>query len=335
MTPRVSIVVPVYNVEPYVRPCLESVLGQTLGEIEVLCVNDGSTDGSRAAVLDLVARDSRVRLVDLPMNQGLSAARNAGVALATGEFLAFVDSDDLVDSRLCERAYAAAQASSADLLIYDFAAFLDGGTPEAARSEPSTLSGTDPGDTKHLLARKAFVWTKLVRTAHFRTLGLEFPVGLMYEDIPVHWQLLTRTARRAILPERLYFYRQRAGAITYGKDLRRADEILVYDQVSAYLDSAGLWSDYGGVLEQQRARAFRVVYESVAPPHRAAVAEMIRHRMPERSWRMVIDPTVAGWRTALFFRALRGDPLAGAALAAWLAARGVWQRRRRRVRAPR
>src|SRR5215210_3415529 len=93
--PRVSVVVPIYNVEPYLEECLESLAGQTMGDLEVVMVDDGSTDRSPAIAEAFAARDLRFKLVSQP-NGGLSKARNTGIGHATGEFLAFVDADDVV-----------------------------------------------------------------------------------------------------------------------------------------------------------------------------------------------------------------------------------------------
>src|SRR3954469_20095634 len=93
--PRISVVVPMYNVESFLAPCLDSLLAQTLDDLEVLMVDDGSTDGSTAIAEDYARRDDRFRLI-VQENGGLSKARNTGIDAATGEFLAFLDSDDLL-----------------------------------------------------------------------------------------------------------------------------------------------------------------------------------------------------------------------------------------------
>ncbi|AQP45765.1 glycosyltransferase family 2 protein [Tessaracoccus flavus] len=115
-TPAISVIVPVYNVAPYLTQCLDSVLAQTFGDFELLLVDDGSTDGSSALCDAYAARDDRVRVVHQP-NAGLSAARNAGLKLALGEFITFLDGDDWFDAATLAVARQTALASGADVVL--------------------------------------------------------------------------------------------------------------------------------------------------------------------------------------------------------------------------
>ena len=114
---RISIVIPVYNVEVYLRQCLDSVVNQTLRDIEIICVDDGSTDGSAAILQEYSAKDNRVKVL-LHEHTNAGAARNAGMAIATGEYLGFVDSDDWCDLTLFEKAYGKAKADDADVVLW-------------------------------------------------------------------------------------------------------------------------------------------------------------------------------------------------------------------------
>ena len=113
---RVSVVVPVYNVAPYLRQCLDSLVGQTLKDIEIICVDDGSTDGSGAILDEYAAKDGRVRVVH-QANAGAGAARNVGLDLATGEYLFFCDPDDWCARRMLARMFRQAQNVRADVLL--------------------------------------------------------------------------------------------------------------------------------------------------------------------------------------------------------------------------
>lgn len=107
--PKVSVIIPVYNTEKYISQCLDSVCGQTLKDIEIICINDCSTDSSFKIVQDFAQKDSRIRLIDFPENKGAAAARNAGIEAATGEYIGFVDSDDFVDLDFYEKLYTKAK----------------------------------------------------------------------------------------------------------------------------------------------------------------------------------------------------------------------------------
>ena len=108
MEPKVSIIIPVYNVEPFLARCLDSVVGQTLRGIEIICVDDGSPDRSIDILNRYAAQDDRIRVISQE-NRGLGGARNRGFDAATGEFILFVDSDDWIDPAYCERLYEAAR----------------------------------------------------------------------------------------------------------------------------------------------------------------------------------------------------------------------------------
>ena len=115
--PLVSVIVPNYNVERYVRKCLDSLRGQTLREIEVICIDDGSTDESGRIVDEYAKEDERLRVIHTE-NRGLSAARNRGIDEARADWLMFVDSDDWVDPDFCKVPYEAAIENQADLVIF-------------------------------------------------------------------------------------------------------------------------------------------------------------------------------------------------------------------------
>lgn len=118
-TPKVSIIVPVYNVETYLPQCLDSLINQTYENLEIICVNDGSPDGSGQILQQYAVRDSRIRVIT-QVNQGLSGARNTGMKYATGAFIMFVDSDDWIDIKTCEIAMSAAKENDADLVLWSY-----------------------------------------------------------------------------------------------------------------------------------------------------------------------------------------------------------------------
>ena len=113
---KVSVIIPVYNVEQYLEKCLDSVCGQTLKDIETICVNDCSADNSLAVLKDYAKNDNRVKLIDFKENKGVSAARNEGIRNAQGEYIGFVDSDDWIDLNFYEKLYNKAIETDADIV---------------------------------------------------------------------------------------------------------------------------------------------------------------------------------------------------------------------------
>ena len=113
---KVSVINPVFNVEPYLKQCMDSVVGQTLKDIEIICVDDGSTDGSLDILKEYATEDSRIQIIE-QKNAGAGAARNNGMRHATGKYLSFLDSDDFFEPRMLEKAYDLAEKDQADFVI--------------------------------------------------------------------------------------------------------------------------------------------------------------------------------------------------------------------------
>ena len=114
---KVSVIIPVYNVEPYLKQCMDSVVGQTLKDIEIICVDDGSTDGSLDILREYAAEDNRIQIIE-QKNAGAGAARNNGMRHATGKYLSFLDSDDFFEPRMLEKAYDLPEKDQADFVAY-------------------------------------------------------------------------------------------------------------------------------------------------------------------------------------------------------------------------
>ena len=184
---KVTIVFPVYNVERFVRASLESVLNQTMEEIEVIVVDDGSTDGSAGIVEEYAERDPRVRFVT-QANAGLSAARNAGIWRAQGDYLAFLDSDDTFDPDAIERLYRAMTEHDVELVIGSSRVAFEDGVRSAVEQIADELyvrakySGEQKVTPELLRWVDVHVWNKLYVTSVVKNGNLWFPVGLKYED---------------------------------------------------------------------------------------------------------------------------------------------------------
>lgn len=294
--PQVSIIVPVHNVERYLPACLDSLRAQTVADIEILCVDDASADGSAALLAEVARQDTRIKVLRHPANRGLSAARNTGIAAAAAPWVLFVDSDDLVSARICERTLAAAAKTQADVVFFAHAAFVDGcpPPPEPEVREP------EPADRRALLQRQAFAWTKLVRTELLRGKDITFPEGLCFEDVPVHWRLTLDSAHPVFLDEALVWYRQRVGSITYRRDWSRADGLKIYDLVGGRLRAEGRWDAYGTLLMTAEMANFantHAYYALANPKLVARVREEARRRMTAAHWALALrGEGLLGWQ---------------------------------------
>lgn len=225
MQPLVSVIVPVYNVASYLDCCLDSIRGQTHQRLEIILIEDCSTDDS----LSLVERhlvDPRVRLLRHARNAGLSAARNTGIEAATGDFVLFVDSDDAIAPALVESCLTHAQASGADVVVFDFVPFEDGeALPETGRDVDCL--GAMSLDAMQYFRLPHFAWLKFIRAELLRDPRLRFPIGLYYEDWPFHWQLGFVSDSIHTLAGQWYYYRQRGGSITASRGRKLLDQFKV------------------------------------------------------------------------------------------------------------
>ncbi|MFH8464038.1 CDP-glycerol glycerophosphotransferase family protein [Streptomyces sp. NPDC017991] len=211
--PRFSIVVPVHNVQGYLRTCLESVLDQSYGDFEVIVVDDRSPDGSGAIIDEFAARDERVVAVHLPVNGGIGPARNHGAKLARGDYLLFLDSDDSYTPgtlrAIAERIDATGRP---DIVLFDYARTHWYGAVK--RNRDAEVFGA-PGPQVFTVAERpelldlfTVVWNKAYRLDFFREGGFTFPTGF-YEDAVIVYQTLW-TARTITLVDRVcVYYRQR------------------------------------------------------------------------------------------------------------------------------
>lgn len=209
MEPLISVIVPIYKVEDYLRPCVDSILCQTYSNLEVILVDDGSPDNCGAICDEYAAKDSRVKVIH-KKNGGLSDARNAGMEVSTGEFLSFVDSDDLLPPDAIERLLSLAQTHDTDLVIGGHSRFSEEPEPSA---EPGQIRIMTPEEAMaNMLQNGCASWARLYRRViHADTL---FPVGEINEDEAIVMRLLEQCSRVAITTAVVYYYRCRPESIT-------------------------------------------------------------------------------------------------------------------------
>jgi glycosyltransferase involved in cell wall biosynthesis len=328
--PLVSVVIPVHNADIFLDGCLDSVIGQSLREIEVVCIDDCSTDGSFAKLESYGRRDGRIKAISKPVNEGPSAARNLGMETASGKYLLFVDSDDFIDRELCQKACRHAEENDAGMVIFDYAITRGNASPASKDQRESLLGGLDASNRRVLLGLAAFPWTKMIRTDRVRSLGIRFPVGLGYsEDALVHWRLVLEVDDVVFLPERLYYYRQHPDSICAGRGRRLADRILVYDLIREFLLSRSLYADYQDPFLEQQLGAFYAVHDRIDKTLRHDVMAMIQERMTDEHWRFVADGQLQR-PIRDFFLSMRGDAAARFRRSAWLVARWSYRRLRNR-----
>ncbi len=220
-TPKISVIVPVYNVQNYLRQCLDSIIGQSFSNFEMICINDGSTDDSPQILEQYAALDSRIRIISQP-NRGLSAARNAGLAQATAEYIFFIDSDDYIEPDTLEKLFDTARRTGADLTCADFLPF-----PETEADQKETKNKQayfdqtekTPQGCRPLadnpLKIHVVVNGKLHKNSIIKQFNLSFPEQrLIHEDEYWAWAYGIHCQSYFYLPDKLYNYRIHSHSIT-------------------------------------------------------------------------------------------------------------------------
>ena len=241
MQPLISVIIPVYNAEPYLAACVESVLTQTYNNTEIILVDDGSPDNCPIMCDSYAEQDDRVRAIHKE-NGGLSTARNAGIDAATGEYLAFLDSDDLWSPYFLDRLYCAITETSADIAVCQFIRFSGDDIP-AKPEKQDTLVFTQAEAFDCLFNYRnenmVIAPNKLYRRKIFKT--IRYPVGKFHEDEAVIHEVIGAADRVAWVDEAHYYYRQTPGSITTAKfNLKRLDEMYAKEQRIAYFESCGM-----------------------------------------------------------------------------------------------
>ena len=243
--PKISVIVPVYNVEKYLPACIDSILAQTFEDFDLILVDDGSPDQCGAICDRYAAQDKRIRVVHQE-NRGLAGARNTGMDLAEGEYLTFIDSDDLVSRRYLECLVKAAAASEAELSVcrpLEFtdakeASVLSAGSGACASYE--VLSGKDACVAMYNGSPKVpfNAWGKLFRTPLIR--DMRFPVGRLHEDQAFTPFACYRADKVASIDAPLYFYRVRDDSITREHfTVKRYDDLWAIENCIRFFEEKG------------------------------------------------------------------------------------------------
>ena len=231
--PLISVIVPVYGVEEYLDRCVQSIVGQTYKNLQIILVDDGSPDACPAMCDAWAARDSRIRVIHKE-NGGLSDARNIGLAIAEGEYVSFVDSDDWLNLRFYEVLYRTAAEQDCQIAECGYFA-TTGDEPKPAAPETVSLYSTEEALALHLREKlfRQVVWNKLYRRD---VITASFEKGKYHEDVFWTYQIIANCQRLAHVDVSRYVYFQREGSIMgQGYSLKRLDAVEAAAQRSRFV----------------------------------------------------------------------------------------------------
>lgn len=283
--PEISVIVPVYKAEDYLHACVDSILSQTVSDFELILVDDGSPDGCGAICDDYAARDSRVRVIHQE-NQGQAAARNRALAVAKGEWVCFVDSDDAVHPQMLERLGQAAAESGAAMSMCrmleapempeDFSSPVEVSWELLSMEEESLVALFDAGDYPGWVACAKLIRRELVQSHPFCP-------GRVYEDNEAvcHWIYGAKTV--ASIPHSLYFYRTNPGSTTQSRfSMKKLDYLWALEGIIRFYSSVGyttLRERFGTLYAEEAAGDYHRVRYELNDPKAARDIEKAARRL--------------------------------------------------------
>jgi len=242
--PKVSVIVPVYNSEKYLRKCLDTLVGQTLSDIEIIVINDGSPDNSQAIIDEYVEKYPEKMVSIVQKNGGQSSARNNGIDRATGDFIAFVDSDDYIELNALETSYEYAVAHGLDIVCFDY--WMVNG--DSVTYYAHCAMDDSETDVKYLL-NEASPWNKLISRRLFSEHPVRFLENYIYEDLEMIARLVLYTDKIGYLDKALYFYVIHEGSTMRLKKYNEKLASIYYVMESLTKSFKGTKYEENGVLE--------------------------------------------------------------------------------------
>ena len=285
--PKVSVIIPVYNVEKYVRECLDSIVGQTLEEIEIICVNDGSTDGSLEILKEYGARDKRITILSQE-NRGISSARNHGAERASGEYFYFMDGDDILEKEALFKLYALAAEKNLDVVYFDGKSFFE--TEELREEKKNYITYyTRTGDYSRVMTGaqmfhemllmdeyRSSLCIQFISAAHYKKENLTFAEGITGEDNIFTFQCIMPANRVYHTKEAFFHRRVRENSImtSAGKFEQIYGMFEGYLSVEEALRESSSGREDIEMLMEQRLRMARKLYHNLEPEYKLCYEAM-------------------------------------------------------------
>ena len=256
----ISLIIPVYNVEKYLARCLDSVINQTFKDLEIICIDDGSTDNSSDILQNYALKDERI-VVIRQANAGLSAVRNVGISRAKGEYICFIDSDDWIDFDFCEKLYNSAEKHSADIAVAGIIRVNGRRKKYFLRFEKETVSRNLQEKFELCnVPERSYVWNKLYRLDKLRESRLKFLEGRVFEDIIFTPQVLYSLDRLVTVPGTFYYYRKNPNSIVMTKtDSNKKDRAFSFEEAEKFLKNHNINPE----LYETKLKRFKILGLSV------------------------------------------------------------------------
>lgn len=278
--PQISLLIPIYNVERYLRECLASAQAQTLKDIEIICVNDGSTDESRS-ILEEFLSDARFHVIDKE-NSGYGASMNRGLDAARGEYIAILESDDFLDPDALEVMYATAKANDADMVKSDFFFYWSKPNPRNERFgfvNPRTAGLIDPYSFTDVFYLKPSIWSALYRRSFLEDHGIRFleTPGASFQDTSFNFKTWANAERIALLDRAFLHYRQDNESSSINSSEKAYCVCAEYDEIERHVAAHPQRKKLAPIVVKMRQDVYLWNYERLADDLKQDFA----HRMAE------------------------------------------------------
>jgi len=325
-SPLVTIALSAYNVAEFVDAALDCLENQSYTNIEILCIDDCSTDGTYEKLLCRAGKGTRYRVLRQPKNMGLSVSRNRAIDEANGEYILMLDGDDLFHKDLVKLAVTAAVENDVDMVMWDYIPFREIGEQERLKQLPSSLVALDVTNKLALLKRPAFMWTRLLKVDTLRKLGVHFTEGLTKQDIPIHWQLITSLNKIALVSQKLSYYRIQPNATSCRKGKSVFSLAKVMDITEKYLKDSNHYLTYRDEFLRSRLELLSGMYDFIKAEYKAEALSMVKARLNLDAL-SYLENGAPGLtrRTRLFYEMLRGSIISKIQYKTIMAARTIYR----------
>jgi glycosyltransferase involved in cell wall biosynthesis len=305
--PKVSIIIPVYNVEKYLRECLDSVVNQTLRDIEIICVNDGSPDRSPQILEEYASRDSRITVIHKE-NGGLSSARNAALPYIKSEYTLFVDSDDWIEPDLCEKTVTVADQEKADMTCFLYY------NSQHYKYDKLILQGKGEQYSLNDWFYTPMVWLRLWRSDFILKNNLKFSeVSKCFsEDNIFNFVAFSCEPKLAFIPKRLYSYRQNpSGTMQTAKDKLLLNNIIYFDEYVKQLQHLNKYQgEWKNIFLQMKLYKMYGYYFTISKKYKLQMLEAIRKNLGQDEHDFLMINNDLPWHVTDFYAALYGSRIA-------------------------
>ena len=284
---KVSVVIPVYNVEEFLEPCLDSIVNQTLDDIEIICVNDGSSDKSLDILNSYAKNDDRLTVISQE-NKGHAVATNRGMGLAKGKYLYLMDSDDLLDLTALEKTFNHAEKTQADLVLFQscnydndddryYKTVLYSMDEVADFIGESTVNYKELGDLIFIMA--VTPWCKLYNNQFVRECDAKFPEGLVFDDNIFHWEVIFNAERIAFYKEYLFTRRWHGSSSTKAGVQQFLDSIDIQNFIIETFKKYGMFEKSKGRLYNQKIRTGYYRFDHIKPEFRKMYFDKFKNEL--------------------------------------------------------